>query len=77
MNFIKLNTDKFHLIISKKRWIYIGKIRSRYILEENDFQLLGVAIDYNLRFDKHVSNICLKANRKLSALTRLANILLF
>ena len=27
---------------------------------------------YNLRFDKHVSNICLKANRKLSALTIVA-----
>ena len=27
-------------------------------------------MDNNLKFDKHVSNICLKANRKLSALTR-------
>ena len=29
-------------------------------------------MDNNIKFDKHVSNICLKANRKLSALTRVA-----
>ena len=33
-------------------------------------EFLGVKIDNNLRFDEHVSSICLKANRKLSALTR-------
>ena len=38
---------------------------------------LGVTIDNNLRFDKHVSNICLKANRKLSALTRIAKFVIF
>ena len=29
-------------------------------------------MDNNLRFEKHVSNICLTANRKLSTLTRVA-----
>ena len=38
------------------------------VWESNDVELLGVTIDSNLRLDKHVSNICLKANRKLSAL---------
>ena len=45
--------------------------------ESNDVELLGVAVDNNLRFDKHVSNICLKVNRKLSALTRAAKIVPF
>ena len=40
-------------------------------------ELRGVAIDKNQRFDKHVSNICLKANRKLSALRRVAKLVLF
>ena len=47
------------------------------VWESNDVELLGVTIDNNLRFDKHVSNICLKANRKLSALTRVAKFVPF
>ena len=35
-------------------------------------ELRGVASDNNQRFDKHVSNICLKENRKLSALRTVA-----
>ena len=35
----------------------------------NDVESLGVAIDNNLRFEKHLSNICLKVSRKLSALS--------
>ena len=50
----------------------MGKIGSR-----DDVELLGVAVDNNLRFDKHVSNICLKVKRKLSALTRAAKIVPF
>ena len=50
----------------------MGKIGSRYSLGKNDVEPLGVTTDSNLRFDKHVSNISLKANRKLSALTRVA-----
>ena len=38
--------------------------------KSNDVELLGFTIDDNLRFDKHMSNICLKTNRKLSVLTR-------
>ena len=38
---------------------------------------LYVIIDNNLRFDKHVSNIFLKANRKLSASTSVAKFLFF
>ena len=50
----------------------MGKLNQDIVWESNDVELLGVTIDNNLRFDKHVSNICLKANRKLSALTRVA-----
>ena len=42
--------------------------------ESHDVEPLGYTIDNKLSFDEHVSNICLKANRKLSALTRVANL---
>ena len=34
-------------------------------------------VTVDLRFDKHMSNICLKPNRKLSALTRVAKFVRF
>ena len=40
-------------------------------------KLLEITLDNNLKFGKHVSNICSKANRKLIALTRVAKFLRF
>ena len=78
MNYIKLNTDRSHLLISgyknECKW---AKLDQDITWESNEVKLLGVTIDNNLRFDKHVSNICLKANRKLSALTRVAKFVPF
>ena len=54
-----------------------AKLDEDIVWESNDVELLGVAIDNNLRFDKHVINICLKANRKLSALTRVIKFVFF
>ena len=54
-----------------------AKLDQDLVWESNDKELLGVTIDNNLRFDKHISNICFKANRKLSALTRVAKFVPF
>ena len=48
------------LDISKNEWIYLEKIRyslENIVCERNSVELLGVTIDNNLRFEKHVSNI--------------------
>ena len=39
--------------------------------------MIGIQIDRNLKFDHHVTALCKKASKKLSALTRLAKILPF
>ena len=54
-----------------------AKLDQDIVMESNDVKLLGVTIDNNLRFDKHVSNICLKANRKLNAFIGVAKFFLF
>ena len=78
MNYMKLNTDKCNLFISGNKNEYMwAKLDGGIVWESNDAELLGVTIDNNLRFDKHVSNICLKTNRKLSALTRVAKFVPF
>ena len=73
-NFMKLNQDKCHLIVSGHKhetvWAEIGE---KKIWESNKRKLLGVAIDRNPNFDEYVFDSCKKAARKLSALARLSN----
>ena len=75
---MKLNTDKCYLIVSgcknEQVWANIGK---DLIWESNDIKLLGITIDRNLKFDKHVLKLCSKANQKLSARSRMAKLLSF
>ena len=75
---MKLNTDKCHLIVSSYKHEQIwAKIGNDKIWEYSDVKLLGVTIDNELKFDKHVSKICSKASRKLSVLARMSKLLLF
>ena len=77
-NYMKLNTDKGHLLISDNKneqmW---AKLDRDIFWESNNVKLLGITLDNNLKVDKHVSNICSKANKKLSTLTRVAKFLPF
>ena len=71
-NYMKLNTDKCHLLVAGHKfehtWVRVGPDK---IWEDHSVKLLGVSIDNKLKFDKHVLNIIKKANSKLSALSRL------
>ena len=60
----------------KNEYIWV-KLNQDIVWESIDVELLGVTRDSNLRFGKYVSNICLKANRKLSALTRVVKYITF
>ena len=78
MNYMKLNTDKSHLLISSNKNEYMWtKLDEDIVWESNDVELLGAAIDNNLRYDNHIPNICLKASRSLSALTIVAKFVPF
>ena len=77
-NYMKLNTENCHLLISGNKSKHIWtKIGDNKIWERNKVKLLGITIDNNFKFDEHVSNICLKAGRKVSALTSMTKILSF
>ena len=54
-----------------------AKLDEDIVWESNDVELLGITIDKNLIFDKHVSNISFRANMELSALTRVAKFVPF
>ena len=78
MNYMKLNTDKSHLLISSNKNEYMWtKLDEDIVWESNDVELLGATIDNNLRYDNLIPNICLKASRNLSALTIVAKFVPF
>ena len=73
LNIMKLSTDKCHLLISGNKNEQMWKKLDRDIVwESNDVKLLGISLENKQKFDKHVYNICSKANRKLRDLTRVA-----
>ena len=55
-------------------WAQVGGDK---IWESINVKLLGVTIDRELKFDKHVPKICSKSSRKLSVLARLSKFLTF
>ena len=70
--------EKCHLFISgnkfKQMWI---RIRNDIIWENRTVKLLGITIDNELKFDEHLTNICIEANRELTVLTRMRKYLDF
>ena len=78
MKYMKLNTDKCNLLVSgNKNGRIWAKLDRDIVWESNNVKLLGITLNNKLKFDKHVSNICSKANRKLSTLTRVAKFFQF
>ena len=77
-NYMKLNSDKCHLLISgfkhQCHWVKIGDFK---VWESWHEKLLGIDIDNDLKFSLHVSNICKKAHAKLSALGRISRFIPF
>ena len=70
-NYMKVNTDKSHLLLSGNASL-TSNIDNKLIESENEQVLLGVTIDSNLSFEKHINNLCKKASQKLNALARIS-----
>ena len=77
-NYMRLNTNKCHLLVGGHKhehcWAKIGKDN---VEESKQQRLLGVTIDNKLRFNAHIMEICKTAQQKLSALIRHSHILKF
>ena len=73
-NFMKLNESKCHFLLAGYENNHtLIRFGDNYIEESKNEVLLGVTIDNELKFDKHVGIICKEAGTKKSALSRLAN----
>ena len=64
---MKLNTGKCYFIVFGTKYEHLWvKIGIDKIWESNNVELLDVNINNELKFDENISNICLKANQKLT-----------
>ena len=74
-NYMKLNQIKCHFIMSSNSaepfWMKVGE---QSIWEFDHRELLGVIVDKKLKFDKQIESICKIAKQKVTALSRLINI---
>ena len=71
-NQMKSNYDKCHLLLSTQEEANI-QIANTTIKCSQSEKMLGIILDNQLKFDKHVENICQKASRQLNALARVTN----
>lgn len=51
------------------------QIDGKLTTSQNSVVLLGVLIDYKLKFDSHIKQLCVKANRKINCLLRIRNLI--
>ena len=78
-NMMKANPEKFQYIVFDKN----RKLNDQYYINVNNVaikskamvKLLGVNIDCTLSFHEHISQLCVKAGRKINILARLSSIL--
>ena len=66
-NRLKNNVDKCHVLVSTSKPVGI-KVGDYAIDNSECEKLLGLKIDVNLNFNDHISDLCKKASRKVSAL---------
>jgi len=76
MNEMKPNQGKCHLLVADiKHKKYSSKsyinLENAFLESEDSVELLGVHIDQNLNFEKHITSILKEANKKLHALMRI------
>ena len=76
LNYMKANPDKFQFILFDKDNNSTLTLLSGVTLESlKVVKLLGVQIDFQLKFDEHVSVLCSKASRQINVLARLSKTL--
>ena len=73
-----MNYGKCHLFISSNKYEQMwAKIADDKICESRAVKLLGITIDSEFKFDEHISNVYMKAKRKLTVLMRIKKYLDF
>ena len=76
-NSLKANPSKFQFMTlgDKQNTSFVSNINGKKFNNSREIVLLGIVIDNQLKFKKHIENLCKKASVKLHALRRIHKIL--
>ena len=66
---MKVNPGKCHILLSTKNAIDVH-LDGACITSSSCEKLLRITIDFDLKFDKHISDLCDKVSKKINALCR-------
>ena len=73
INYLKANPGKFQFMVlgANKNDCFNLNVTGKVIPSSSEVKLLGITIDYELKFKKHINELCRKASYKLHALQRI------
>ena len=76
-NYMCVNTDNFQSIILNRDGKHTQSIsvQDNIVLSDTSITVLRVVLGDKLKFDEHVSVLCLKASRQINALKRVSKYL--
>ena len=72
-NCMKVNPDKFHLLLSDKKSHQVDICNKKFSSTCSE-KFLGIKIDNKLTFEEHVEGLCKKASQKVSAVARILSL---
>ena len=75
-NCVKVNPDKFHLLLSDKKSHQVDICNKKFSSTCSE-KFLGIKIDNKLTFEEHVEGLCEKASQKVSAAARILSLMRF
>ena len=69
-NYLEVNPDKFQFMVpwANKNKSFSINVRGINIPSKNELILLGTTIDHELKFNKHIEDLCKRASFKLHVL---------
>ena len=71
---MKVNPGKCHILLNTENVIDVY-LEGAYITSNSCEKLLGITIDSDLKFDKHISDLCDNVCKKMNALCRVTGYL--
>ena len=66
---MKVNPGKYHILLNTKNPFDVH-LEGACITSSSCEKLLGITIDSDLKFDKHISDLCDKVSKEINALCR-------
>ena len=71
-NCMILNPEKYYFMCICKN-VSDSELLNLNLKNCKEVEILGITLDRNLNFERHIKNICRKAGQKLSALLRISS----